>query len=261
MTITHGGVSPDGMWGWRVFITDLCVRLHTDWAKLLQRDGGARRLTEFNELSEKHWGWKWGGSSPPCQSLMSKHKRNRNPTQCRVNISQCTQVSPPDAVWSALSPEDSLSNEDLISYFLSLQHFNILFYSRTFFFFLFGWFPSFTPSLAVYTFSVSRLCVSDKGMSGNKQMSLDGVGVLTRSWQAHRIPNDQDSVPHYESQTSEHSFQPEGMCFAHGSKPGSFLISFTKCEHRISIDLLQFVHFHMAQLFTFIWKGILTIGH
>lgn len=43
LTITHRGVSPDGMWGWRVFITDLCVRLHTDWAKLLQRDGGALR--------------------------------------------------------------------------------------------------------------------------------------------------------------------------------------------------------------------------
>lgn len=43
LTVTHRGVSPGGMWSWRVFITDLCVRLHTDRAKLLQRDGGALR--------------------------------------------------------------------------------------------------------------------------------------------------------------------------------------------------------------------------
>lgn len=43
LTVTHRGVSPGGIWGWRVFITDLCVRLHTDWAKLPQRDGGALR--------------------------------------------------------------------------------------------------------------------------------------------------------------------------------------------------------------------------
>lgn len=43
LTATHRGVSPGGMWGWRVFITDLCVRLRADWVKLLEGDGGALR--------------------------------------------------------------------------------------------------------------------------------------------------------------------------------------------------------------------------
>lgn len=52
LTVTHRGVSPGGMRGRRVFITDLCVWLCTDWAELLQRNRGALRYTEFKWLSE-----------------------------------------------------------------------------------------------------------------------------------------------------------------------------------------------------------------
>lgn len=104
LTVTHRGVSPGGMWGWRVFITDLCVRLHTDWAKLLQRGFGGRWSS--NSCQRSLQAEKGGSPGLLWHPIMSKHRRKCNPTQCRVNMRQCKQVSSQDLYsWCLIGSE------------------------------------------------------------------------------------------------------------------------------------------------------------
>lgn len=88
----------------------------------------------------------------------------------------------------------------------------------------------------------ASVSTSNKGMSGNTQTSPDYVGVFGLTWQAHGIPNVLRHccalwVPDIGA-CGRHSFQPEGMHVAHGSKPASLLISLRECEHFARIEFL-----------------------
>lgn len=116
-------------------------------------------------------------------SIISKHRRDCNPTQCRVNIRQYTQVSSQElsGSWDMMIISESWGFcKQWGTYFL----FPVSTSTSCFIpelcccFSFFGWFPSFTVSL-VYSFALYLFTLSpNKGMSENKLQSGDDVGVL-----------------------------------------------------------------------------------
>lgn len=202
MTITQRSVSSDGMWVWYVIITDLCVWLHTGWAKFLQRDGGAGVQIAVREVM-RELGKAWA------------------PLTLR-NVTTLEEWRPYTMQHIGLWPGSCLIRVQtricfLFPFSTVLQHPILI---RSFYFF---WLISISHSVSCCVYFLSPLS-NREATSGSKQMSCDDVGVSDLSWQGHTIPNDQDT--HYigilwlpdTAACGIHSFQPDGMHFTHGSK-------------------------------------------